>query len=121
MSAVAAQLFFHTYRANPMYSSFAFAVRHSCLDPYRGSLSNVTATLCDDGAPALEGSARDKPVALIGASTGKIGAVWAEEELRESPGLAGARLIDADLAVGSAHEGFPPLDLLTGAGMGGTL
>jgi hypothetical protein len=106
MSAVAAQLFFRTYRANPMYSSFAFAVRHSGLDPYRGSLSDVIATLRDDGAaPALEGSARDKPVALIGASTGIIGAVWAEGDLR----------------VGSRDEAFPPLDLLTGADMGGTL
>ena len=90
--------------------------------PYRGSLSDVIATLRDDGAAtALEGSASDEPVALIGAGTGIIGAVWAEAEPRESPGLVGARLIDAELAVGSAHEGFPPLDLLTGAGMGGTL
>jgi hypothetical protein len=106
MSAGAAQPFSRTYLVNPVYSSFAFAVRHSGLDPYRGSLSDVIAALRDDGAaPALEGSARDKPVALIGASTGIIGAVWAE----------------GDRGVGSRHEGFPPPDLLTGAGMGGTL
>jgi polyisoprenoid-binding protein YceI len=58
MSTVAAQPFSGTYRAQPSASSFAFAVRHSGVFWYRGSLSAVAATLRGDGeALALEGSA----------------------------------------------------------------
>ena len=59
MSAVAVQPFWGTYLALSVPSTFAFAVRHSGVFWYRGSLSDVTATLRDDGdGPALEGSAR---------------------------------------------------------------
>jgi polyisoprenoid-binding protein YceI len=59
MATVAAQPFSGTYRARPEPSSFAFAVRHSGVFWYRGSLSDVAATLRGDGdALALEGSAR---------------------------------------------------------------
>jgi hypothetical protein len=40
---------------------------------------------------------------VIGASTGIFGAVWARAQLRKSLGIAGARVIDAELAVGGAH------------------
>ncbi|HEX4009719.1 MAG TPA: YceI family protein [Solirubrobacteraceae bacterium] len=61
MASVAVQPFAGTYRALPVPSSFAFAVRHSGVFWYRGSLSDVAATLCghdDGGALTLEGSAR---------------------------------------------------------------
>jgi polyisoprenoid-binding protein YceI len=59
MASVAVQPFAGTYRAQPEPSSFAFAVRHSGVFWYRGSLSDVSATLRGDGdALALEGSAR---------------------------------------------------------------
>jgi chromate reductase, NAD(P)H dehydrogenase (quinone) len=51
---------------------------------------------------------RGKPVAVIGASTGIFGAVWAQEQLRKSLALAGARVVDSELAVGSAHDAFLP-------------
>jgi chromate reductase len=47
-----------------------------------------------------------KPVAAIGASTGMFGAAWAQAELRKSLGLAGARVLDEELAVPGAHEAF---------------
>jgi chromate reductase, NAD(P)H dehydrogenase (quinone) len=47
-----------------------------------------------------------KPVAVIGASTGSFGAVWAQAELRKALGLAGARVLDHELAVPTAHEAF---------------
>ena len=45
---------------------------------------------------------------MIGASTGIFGAVWAQAELRKSLRTAGARVIDAELAVGGAHDAFLP-------------
>src|ERR1700716_2824812 len=59
MSAAAVQPFSGTYLALPEPSTFAFAVRHSGVFWYRGSLSDVAATLRGGGdALALEGSAR---------------------------------------------------------------
>jgi chromate reductase, NAD(P)H dehydrogenase (quinone) len=49
---------------------------------------------------------RNKPVAVIGASTGMFGAVWAQAELRKALGAAGARVIDRELPVASAGEAF---------------
>ena len=66
MSSVAVQPFAGTYRAQPVPSSFAFAVRHSGVFWYRGSLSDVTATLRADGdALALEGSARVESISVV--------------------------------------------------------
>ncbi len=47
-----------------------------------------------------------KPVAVIGASVTDYGAVWAQDHLRKSLGLAGARVIEADLAVPTAPARF---------------
>ena len=58
MSTVAVQPFSGIYRAQPAPSTFAFAVRHSSVFWFRGSLSDVEATLlADDDALVLEGSA----------------------------------------------------------------
>jgi polyisoprenoid-binding protein YceI len=66
MSSVAVQPFSGTYRAQPVPSSFAFAVRHSGVFWYRGSLSDVAATLRADGdALALEGAARVDSISVI--------------------------------------------------------
>lgn len=47
---------------------------------------------------------RNKPVAVIGASAGAFGAVWAQAELRKVLAAMGARVADVELAVGHAHE-----------------
>jgi polyisoprenoid-binding protein YceI len=66
MSTVAAQPFSGTYRAQPVPSSFGFAVRHSGVFWYRGSLSDVAATLGGEGdALALEGSARVESISVV--------------------------------------------------------
>jgi polyisoprenoid-binding protein YceI len=66
MSAVAVQPFSSTYRAEPVPSSFAFAVRHSGVFWYRGSLSDVAATVRRDGDDvALEGCARVDSISVI--------------------------------------------------------
>jgi len=43
-------------------------------------------------------------VAVIGASTGIFGAVWAQAELRKSLRYAGAHVLDEELAVGGADQ-----------------
>lgn len=45
-----------------------------------------------------------KPVAVIGASTGLFGAVWAQAELRKVLGAVGARVLDRELPIGQADE-----------------
>ena len=49
---------------------------------------------------------RNKPLAVIGASTGAFGAVWSQAELRKVLAATGARVADAEVAVGHAHEHF---------------
>jgi chromate reductase, NAD(P)H dehydrogenase (quinone) len=54
--------------------------------------------------PRAASSLRNEPVAVIGASIGMFGAVWAQAELRKVLAAAGARVTDVELAVGHAHE-----------------
>ena len=49
---------------------------------------------------------RNKPVAVIGASTSMFGAVWAQAELRKALAAAGARVLDRELPVAGAAEAF---------------
>jgi chromate reductase, NAD(P)H dehydrogenase (quinone) len=49
---------------------------------------------------------RNKPVAVIGASTGMFGAVWSQAELRKALSAAGARVVDRELPVAGADEAF---------------
>ncbi len=66
MASVVVQPFVGTYRAQPVPSSFAFAVRHSGVFFYRGSLSDVAATLRGDvDALVLDGSARVDSISVV--------------------------------------------------------
>jgi chromate reductase, NAD(P)H dehydrogenase (quinone) len=49
---------------------------------------------------------RNKPVAVVGASTGLFGAVWAQAELRKVLTAIGARVVDRELPVGLADDAF---------------
>ena len=49
---------------------------------------------------------RGKPALVVGASTGAFGAVWAQAELRKVLAAAGARVVEADVAVGHAPSKF---------------
>ena len=75
---------------------------------YNGSIPGVLKNAVDWASrptPATSALA-NKPVAVIGASTSMFGAVWAQAELRKALGLAGARVLDQELAVPTAHEAF---------------
>jgi chromate reductase len=75
---------------------------------YNGSVPGHLKTAVDWASrPFGKGSALwGKPVAVIGASVTDYGAVWAQDHLRKSLGLAGARVVDADLAVPKAPDRF---------------
>src|SRR5690349_13132439 len=47
-----------------------------------------------------------KPVAVIGASMTDYGAMWAQDHLRKALGIAGARVLDAELPVPKAANHF---------------
>lgn len=49
---------------------------------------------------------RDKPVAVVGASTGLFGAVWAQAEVRRVAAHIGARVLDHELPIGLADGAF---------------
>jgi chromate reductase len=52
------------------------------------------------GKSALDGT----PAAVIGASTGMFGAVWAQAETRKVLGAMGGRVLEAELPVAHAHQ-----------------
>lgn len=58
--------------------------------------------------PLATSPLRNKPAAVVGASMGAFGAVWAQAELRKVLAATGARIVDGEVAVGHAHERFGP-------------
>jgi chromate reductase len=58
--------------------------------------------------PLATNSLRNLPVAVVGASVGAFGAVWAQAELRKVLAATGARVVDGEVVVGHAHERFGP-------------
>jgi chromate reductase, NAD(P)H dehydrogenase (quinone) len=60
---------------------------------------------------------RDRPVAVIGASTGMFGAVWAQAEVRKVLAATGAQVLDAELPVAKAADGFDANGELREAGL----
>ena len=56
--------------------------------------------------PVATNPLRNVPVAVIGASPGMFGAVWAQAELKKVVALIGARVIDAELPVSQAATRF---------------
>ncbi len=47
-----------------------------------------------------------KPAAVVGASTGMFGAVWAQAELRKVLSAGGAKVLDEELPIGHANQAF---------------
>jgi chromate reductase, NAD(P)H dehydrogenase (quinone) len=56
--------------------------------------------------PKAEAALANKPVAVIGASQGMFGAVWAQADLRKILSTAGARVVGDELPIAHAHEAF---------------
>jgi chromate reductase len=74
---------------------------------YNGSLPGLLKNAIDWASrPRGSASLTDKPVAVIGATTGSFGGVWAQADTRKVLGIAGARVIECDVAVPRAPECF---------------
>jgi chromate reductase, NAD(P)H dehydrogenase (quinone) len=72
---------------------------------YNGSIPGQLKNALDwVSRPPAGSPLRGKPAAVIGASTGLFGAVWAQAELRKVLKTIGARVVDRDLPVPQAHE-----------------
>jgi chromate reductase len=66
-----------------------------------GALKNALDWL---SRPVATNPLRYKPVAVIGASAGMFGAVWAQADLRKVLAAIGARVTEGEVAVGNAGE-----------------
>jgi chromate reductase, NAD(P)H dehydrogenase (quinone) len=74
---------------------------------YNSSIPGVLKNAVDWlSRPLATNPLRNKPVAVIGASTGMFGAVWAQAELRKVLAATGARVVEGEVAVGHAHTRF---------------
>jgi chromate reductase len=74
---------------------------------YNASLSGVLKNALDwMSRPYATNPLRFKPVAVVGASTGMFGAVWAQADTRRVLGAIGARVLETGLAVAEADHAF---------------
>ena len=74
---------------------------------YNGSVPGGLKNAIDWASrPRLEAVLRNKPVAVVGASTGQFGAIWAQQDLKRILGIAGARVVGTEIPVARAHERF---------------
>ncbi len=74
---------------------------------YNSSIPGVLKNALDwVSRPLATNAMRNKPVAVIGASAGMFGAVWAQAELRKVLGAMGARVAEGEVAVGRAMDRF---------------
>jgi len=74
---------------------------------YNGSIPGGLKNAIDWASrPVREAALTNKTVAVVGASTGQFGAMWAQADLRKVLGTAGARVVGDELPVTRAHEKF---------------
>lgn len=72
---------------------------------YNGSIPGQLKNALDwVSRPAGESALRGKPAAVIGASPGSFGGIWAQRELKKVLGLMGARVLDSELPVAKADR-----------------
>ena len=74
---------------------------------YNASIPGVLKNALDWASrPHADNPLRSKPAAVVGASTGMFGAVWAQAETRKVLSTIGARVIDRELPVPEGDERF---------------
>ncbi len=74
---------------------------------YNASLPGALKNAIDWASrPFPENVLRNKPTAVIGASTGLFGAVWAQAEVRKTMKASGAHVLESELPVGMADYAF---------------
>jgi chromate reductase len=72
---------------------------------YNASIPGVLKNALDwVSRPIRDTPLMGKPAAVIGASTGLFGAVWAQAETRKVLGTIGARVVDREIPIGQAED-----------------
>jgi len=85
---------------------------------YNGSVPGQPKNALDWASrPFPDNALRGKPVAVVGASTGLFGAVWAQAELRKVLTTIGARVAEEELPVGQTHDAFTADGALADSGL----
>lgn len=76
---------------------------------YNASLPGALKNALDWASrPHATNPLRGKPAAVVGASTGLFGAVWAQAEARKVLATIGANVLERELPVGQAHDAWAP-------------
>ena len=74
---------------------------------YNGSVPGGLKNAIDWASrPKREAALTNRTAAVVGASEGQFGAMWAQADLRKILGVAGARVVGTELPVARAHERF---------------
>jgi chromate reductase, NAD(P)H dehydrogenase (quinone) len=115
---------FDGLKAIPPYDEDDEAAGHQAVDALRAAMDDADAVLVATpeynhslpghfknaldwvSRPTTESPLRGKPTAVVGASTGLFGAVWAQAEARKVLAALGARVIDRELPVAQADDVF---------------
>jgi chromate reductase len=85
---------------------------------YNGSVPGALKNALDwVSRPYATNAMRNKPVAVVGASAGIFGAVWAQAEVRKVLGAMGARVAEGEVALGDAMHRFDGEGRLTDANL----
>src|SRR5215218_3351250 len=85
---------------------------------YNASLPGALKNALDWASrPHATNPLRGKPAAVVGASTGLFGAVWAQAEARKVLATIGAQVLERDLPVGQAHDAWAPDGTLLDPGL----
>jgi chromate reductase, NAD(P)H dehydrogenase (quinone) len=72
---------------------------------YNGSVPGGLKNAIDWASrPKFAAALTNKPVAVVGASMGQFGALWAQQDLKRILGIAGARVVGTEIPVARAHE-----------------
>ena len=86
---------------------------------YNASLPGALKNALDWASrPFPDNALKDKPVLVIGASTGLFGAVWAQAETRKVLKTIGAHVLESELPVGMADFAFGEDGALADAELG---
>ena len=102
----------------PAVRAFLEAVEHSdalliATPEYNASVPGALKNALDWASrPFPDNVLRDKPSAVIGASTGLFGAVWAQAEVRKALKASGAHVLESELPIGMADTAFDADDRL---------
>jgi len=76
---------------------------------YNGSIPGHLKNALDwISRPSAGTPLRGTPAAVIGASTGLFGAIWAQAEMRKVLSTMGARVVDRELPIGQAEDALGP-------------